>query len=154
MKILEYINNKTNNAYKDFKLVSVIFDKSEKECTFKFLYKDTCKEDDRETLSRLIKEYMDEDVSIVVKLKKAYVDDGLVKTIFNNYISRHNASLAENFSTDDIKVEINDTINVIISCGDFAYNSLSGSDVRADILSKEIDFELVKKYDPIVEENN
>lgn len=135
MKILDYINSKTNNTYKDFKLVSVIFDKSEKECTFKFLYKDSCKDEDRETLSRLIKEYMDEDVSIVVKLKKAYVDDGLVKTIFNNYISRHNASLAENFSTDDIKVEIADTINVIISCGDFAYNYLSGSDVRADILS-------------------
>ena len=160
MKILEYINTKTNNAYKDFKLVSVIFDKSEKECTFKFLYKDTCKDDDRETLSRLIKEYINEDVTVVVKLKKAYVDEGLVKTIFNNYISRHNASLVENFDGNDIKVEISDTINVIISCGDFAYNYLSGPDVRADILSfiqgfffEPVYIELIRKDMPQKEIN-
>ena len=133
MKILDYINNKTDNPYKDFKLVSVIFDRAEKECTFKFLYKETCKEEDREILSKLIKEYIDEEVGIVVKLKKAYVDEGLIKTIFTNYINRHNTSLSDNFSSSDIRVEIDETISVTISCGDFAYNYLSGFDVRADI---------------------
>ena len=46
MKLLDVINNKTNNAYKDFKLVSVIFDKSNIECTFKFLYKNEISDDE------------------------------------------------------------------------------------------------------------
>ena len=39
MKLIDYINQKTNNTYKDFKLVSVIFDEKKLECCYKFLYK-------------------------------------------------------------------------------------------------------------------
>jgi len=90
MKILDYINSKTNNAYEDFKLVSVIFDKSEKTCTFKFLYKDECSDSSRDELKKLIQEYINEDkVEVIVKLKKAYVDADLVKTVVCNYVARH-----------------------------------------------------------------
>lgn len=134
MKILEFINSKTNNAYKDFKLVSVIFDRKERECTFKFLYKDECKDDDRDFLGKLIKEYLDEEVKVTVKLKKAYVDDDLVKTVLANYIARHNASLSDTFKKDDIRVEISDVIAITIMCNAFTYNYLNGQDVRSDIL--------------------
>ena len=88
MKILDFINQKTNNAYKDFKLVSVIFDEKNLECTFKFLYKDEILNNARRELAELIREYFNEDINIVVKCKKAYVDSELVRDIIYNFISK------------------------------------------------------------------
>lgn len=135
MKLLDFINKKTNNAYESFKLVSVIFDRNARACTFKFLYKDTCKDDDRETLARLIKEYLNEEVEIIVKLKKAYVDVDLVKTVINNYVSRHSGSLGDGVLKDDIAVDISNSIVATISCNSFAYGYLSSPDAKADILA-------------------
>lgn len=135
MKLLDYINSKTNNAYEGFKLVSVIFDKSAKECTFKFLYRDECKEDDRVTLARLIKEYMGEEVGVIVKLKKAYIDDDLVKTVICNYISRHSSSISDGITKDDITVEIDGNITATISCNPFAFGYLSSLDAKSELLA-------------------
>ncbi len=135
MKLLDFINKKTDNAYENFKLVSVIFDRSAKECTFKFLYKDCCKDDDRVVLARLIKEYLDEEITIVVKLKKAYVDVDLVKTVINNYASRHSGSIGDGILKDDIDVDISDNIVATISCNSFAFDYLSSPDAKADFLS-------------------
>lgn len=135
MKLIDFINSKTNNAYEGFKLVSVIFDRTSRECTFKFLYKDMCKDEDREILSRLIKEYLDEEVTVIVKLKKAYVDIDLVKTVINNYVSRHSGSLGDGITKDDVLVEISDSIVVTISCNPFAYGYLNSAEAKADILS-------------------
>ena len=106
MTLMEFINNKTNNAYKDFKLVSVIFEESTRNCTFKFMYKESIKSDDKEKLSRLIQEYISDDVNIIVKCKKAYVDSDLVKDIITNYIGRNLTSVV-GIAKDNINVEIN-----------------------------------------------
>ena len=89
MKLLDYINQKTNNAYKDFKLVSVIFDRNTKNCTFKFLYKNEIKEEDKPNLTKIIEEYLPQKVNIVVKCKKAYVDKDLVREVVFNFITKH-----------------------------------------------------------------
>ena len=44
------INQNTNDAYKDFKLVSVIFDEETNELIFKFLYKDEMAETAKDEL--------------------------------------------------------------------------------------------------------
>lgn len=135
MKLLDYINSKTNNAYEGFKLVSVIFDRSAKECTFKFLYRDECKDDDRVTLAKYIKEYMGEEVGVIVKLKKAYIDNDLIKTVVCNYISRHCSSISDSITKDDISVEIDTTIGVTIACNPFAFGYLSSVEAKSELLA-------------------
>ena len=90
MKLLEFINNKTNNAYKDYKLVSVIFDENKIECTFKFLYKNEITEEDKDNLHNLVTEYLNnEQVNVVIKCKKAYLDCDLVNDVIYNFIVDH-----------------------------------------------------------------
>ena len=67
MKILDYINQKTDNAYKDYKLVSVIFDEATRDLTFKFLYKDEIYQDTKDVLFKLIQEYFGEPINIIIK---------------------------------------------------------------------------------------
>lgn len=134
MKILDYINKQTNNAYKDFKLVSVIFDKNLRECTFKFLYKNELKENDKCTLQKLIKDYLPQDVGVVIKCKKAYVDCELVRDVLYNFVTKHYSSVASDFEKEDITVTIDNTINATINCNDFNYIHLSDPNVYKDIL--------------------
>lgn len=135
MELLNFINKKTNNAYLDFKLVSVIFDKTKKECVFKFLYKNEIKDEDKPRLTQLIHEYLPQDVDVVVKCKKAYVDIELVRDIIHNFIIKHYSSVAVDFDKKDIDVKIDDDIYVTINCNKFNYNHLSSPVVYNDILT-------------------
>lgn len=135
MKLLDFINQKTNNAYMDFKLVSVIFDKSNRECTFKFLYKNEIKDEDKPTLLHLIEEYINQDVKVVVKCKKAYLDIDLVRDVIYNFIVKHYSSVAVDFDKKDIVVEIDGDIFVTINCNKFNYNHLSNPLVFNEISS-------------------
>jgi DNA polymerase III epsilon subunit family exonuclease len=135
MNLLDYINDNTNNAYKDFKLVSVIFDENSYDCIFKFLYKNDIKDDDKEKLTNLIEKYFNEpDVKVIVKCKKAYVDESLVKDVVFNYISRHFASVVVGLDKNDIFVNLTDGINVSINCNEFQFNYLNSPNVYQDIL--------------------
>ena len=135
MKLLDFINKKTNNAYLDFKLVSVIFDKSNRSLTCKFLYKNEIRDDDKTTLCRLIKEYLPQDVDVIVKCKKAYVDEDLVKDIIYNFINKHYSSVAVDFDKNDIDVSIDGDIYVTINCNNFNYNHLSSPVAYSELLS-------------------
>ena len=134
MKLLDYINQKTNNAYKDFKLVSVIFDRHTKDCTFKFLYKNEIKEEDKANLTKLIEDYLPQKVNIIVKCKKAYVDNDLVREVVFNFITKHYSSVAVSFDKNDIEVEISDAIQITINCNSFNYNHLINAPVYKEIL--------------------
>lgn len=135
MRLLDIINEKTNNAYKNFKLVSVIFDKKQRECVFKFLYKDEIKNDDKETLKRIIEEFLNQDVQVVIKCKKAYIDADLVRDILYNFIIRNFASIAVNFKKENINVEIDDSINVTITCNDFIYKYMISNNIKEEIMA-------------------
>lgn len=133
MKILDYINKKTNNAYIDFKLVSVIFDRNSHDLTFKFLYKNELKDDDKVTLTKLINEYLPQKVNVIVKCKKAYVDKDLIRDVIYNFIIKHYSSVASDLTKSDILVELTDSINVTINCNEFNYKHLSSSAILKDI---------------------
>jgi len=152
MKILDFINKKTNNAYKDFKLVSVIFDESAKSCTFKFLYLNDMKDECRDELSKLVSEYINADIDVIIKCKKAYVDNDLVKDVLYNFITKHYASVAVDFDKEFIEVGIDDSINVNVKCSEFQYKYFSSSQIKGEIMAYaegfffepfSIDFELI-----------
>ena len=53
----------------------------------KFLYKDTIADNAREELYDLITKYFNEPkIKVVVKCKKAYIDEGLVRDVLYNFI--------------------------------------------------------------------
>lgn len=134
MKLLDYVNEKTNNAYKDYKLVSVIFDRSKKECVLKFLYKNEINDDDKSTLQKLVAEYLKVDISIIIKCKKAYADSDLVKDVIYNFLTRNYASVCVGFEKDNITADVSDEIYVTISCNKFQHGYLSSSEIKKEIL--------------------
>ena len=134
MKLLDYLNEKTNNAYKDYKLVSVIFDKSKKECTFKFLYKNEISDEDKYLLKDLIVDYLKEDVSVVVKCKKAYADNDLVRDVLYNFLTKNYASVCVGFDKNNISAEVSEEIDVKIFCNKFQHGYLSSSEIKKEIL--------------------
>ncbi len=136
MNILDYINQNTDDAYKDFKLVSVIFDEEKIELICKFLYKDTIKENAREELHKLISKYFDEpQVNIIVKCKKAYIDEGLVRDVLYNFIIKNFNSIGLDFDKSRIDVKISDYIAVVINCNEFQYQYINGNAVECEIIS-------------------
>jgi len=135
MKLLDFINQNTNDAYKDFKLVSVIFDENDLSCTFKFLYKDSIKDNARTELSELIKKYFNDDINVIVKCKKAYIDCDLVRDIIFNFISKNYNSLGINFDKNNINVQITDVIDVSIICDSFQYSHIHGTSIEQEIVS-------------------
>ena len=135
MKLLDFINEKSNNAYKDFKLVSVIFDEKLKVLTFKFLYKDIIREDDKANLISLIREYIKEDVDVIVKCKKAYIDKELVLEVIYNFIIRNFNSIGVDFVKDNIKVNLaDDSIYVHIECTPFQHNYIINNSIDMEII--------------------
>ena len=158
MKLLDFINQKTNNAYKDFKLVSVIFDEKELMCTFKFLYKDTIADNGREELTKLISEYYSEDIKIIVKCKKAYIDEDLVRDVIFNFITKNFNSIGINFDKNNIAVEINDNINLTITCNSFQYehiNNMIDREIVAyanSFFFEDFNLQIILDHEEIVEE--
>ena len=135
MELLNFINQKTNNAYKDFKLVSVIFDENNLSCTFKFLYKDNISENTKDELSNLIKQYLQEDVEIIVKCKKAYIDESLIRDVIYNFIIKNFSSISQDFKKEDIRVTINEAINVTISCNEFNRDYILDNSIDKEIIN-------------------
>ncbi len=139
MTLIDFINKKTNNAYKDFKLVSVIFEESSRNCTFKFMYKDSIKSDDKDKLTKLIHEYISDDVNVIVKCKKAYVDSDLVKDIIVNFVHRNLTSVV-GFEKSNIDVKLDHGIYITINCDNIQYGYLNAEKNRADL------FEYVQNF--------
>ena len=136
MNILDYINQNTNDAYKDFKLVSVIFDEEKLELTCKFLYKDTIADNAREELYDLITKYFNEPkIKVVVKCKKAYIDEGLVRDVLYNFIIKNFNSIGLDFEKSRIDVTITDYIAVVINCNEFQYQYINGNSVENEIIN-------------------
>lgn len=136
MKLLDFINEKSSNAYKDFKLVSVIFDKNLLTCTFKFLYKDSIRDEDRGILHDLIVEYIGQkDINIIVKCKRAYIDCDLVNDVLFNFITKHYSSIGIDFSKDNLKIELLDgEIHTTILCTSFQRDYILNNSIDKEIM--------------------
>ncbi|MBE5757392.1 MAG: hypothetical protein E7345_00465 [Clostridiales bacterium] len=135
MKLLEYINNKTDNAYKDYKLVSVIFDETNLECVFKFLYKNEITDEDKNKLHDLVSEYINQEhIKIIIKCKKAYLDEDLVNDVIYNFIFRNYTSVTTDFKKECLSTKIESgEIYTTITCNKFQYNYLSSDNVKKEI---------------------
>ena len=135
MKLLDYINQNTNDAYRDYKLVSIIFDEEKNELTFKFLYKEEMADNAKDELYKLISKYINEPaVKIVIKCKKAYIDESLVRDVLYNFISKNFTSIGLDFKKSRIDVSITDYISVVINCTEFQYQYIKDNSVESEII--------------------
>ncbi len=106
-KLLEYILQKTNNAYQNMKLVGVFYDESSNTSTFKFVYKDkNLYTEDKVRITELLKEYYKNAFNVEVKLKKSYLDDDVIKEFVYRYLSENASSVSNINKSQDIVVDI------------------------------------------------
>lgn len=109
-KLLQYINNKTNNSFTDIKLSNVIYDRENAHITFKFVYKkerNTLTEKERDILQQLSAEFLNENVSVEVKTKKALIDEDVVKDLVFKFVQSNYSSLGTGFTKNNINVVLN-----------------------------------------------
>ena len=119
--LIKYINEQTNNAFTDLKISDVIFNRSTQTVTFKFVYKkdrQTLTEQERELLNKLAKDFLNLNVKIEVKTKKALIDEDVVKIVVLKFVYNNYSAMANSLSQDNIFVDINGndvTVNIEVA---------------------------------------
>lgn len=110
---MTYINQKTNESFKDIKVSSVVFNKQHNEVVFKFIYKpnrNTITAKEREQLKEITSEFLKMQVRVDVKTKKALVDEDVVRDFVFKFVTSEYTSIADGFLKKNIKVELQDNV--------------------------------------------
>ena len=90
----------------------------------------------KDELHQLISQYFDEpQLNIIIKCKKAYIDEDLVRDVLYNFIIRNFTSIGLDFDKSRISVKITDYISVTINCNEFQYQYIKGNSVETDIIN-------------------
>ena len=136
LKFLEYLNEKTNNTYKDIKLVGVIYDNEIDNIILKFLYNtDSFTDEDKETIKKCFIEYIPFDYDrVVVKAKKSYIDSKIVQSEVYKYMITYYKTLNSVFSIDNVLTQGDEKEMVIkISLPKFHYDFLKSKDFENEL---------------------
>ena len=107
-KITEALNKKFNYAYNYLKLYEVTYDQSSLECVVTFLYPQSMEDvytADRIKIQEFLEEYIKINGKIVVKFKKSFLDDRLIKKECIEFISGNFKAIAVYLTEDQISVE-------------------------------------------------
>lgn len=138
-KLINFINETTNNAYTNIKVVSVVYAKNNNLITVKFVYdknKPELTEQDKTTLNALVKQYVGEKVEVEIKYKKALIDEDSVTENVANFVLKNYANVFSMFDKKFVEVLIQD---------DSVYIKIGLLQVLYDYLkNKNFENELVK----------
>ena len=89
----------------------------------------------KDELYNLINKYFNEpNIKIVIKCKKAYIDESLVRDVLYNFITKNFTSIGLDFKKSRINVTITDYISVVINCTEFQYQYIKGNSVESEII--------------------
>ncbi len=113
-KLLEYIHQIKEGAYKNTKFVSVIYHTKEDGLECKMVYEGSMNQQDKQEITQAIKRYLQRDIPVVLKLKKSILDVDVIKMLVRQYLKEHYASLYENFDESKIEASIDDQVTVTI----------------------------------------
>ncbi len=153
-KLLEFINNKSNNKFKNYKLTYACYNKTNKELNLKFVYDDELiNKEDKQLLFDLIKEYLNLNININIKCKKSFVDVDVIKNVLYEYLTKNYENIITNFSINNINVKIEENnVFVAIKLLEVFYNHLQQIGFKDEIKKflemnffANIDVELVKE---------
>ncbi len=139
-KLLEYILQKSNNAYQNIKLVGVFYDEPTNTSTFRFVYRDrNLYVEDKQKITSYLEEYYNNAFKVDVKLKKSYLDDDVIKE-FVYRILKEDASSINNISKSN-------DITVMISNEDVLVTIAVSKQYHEFLLHKKLDEKIKKECD-------
>lgn len=112
------INKNFNNKYDFLRLLEVNYDKSQFCCTIIFLFPQTVTEitdDMREEIYSFLNNYLNLNAKLIIKYKKSFLDEKIIKDSVFNFFAKNNLSLFNNITKDNILVKKDIYINVTLS---------------------------------------
>lgn len=137
-KLLEFINLKTNNQFKDVKISNIVYSKSKETLTIRFVYKkerEALTDKDKSLLNSLIKEFLQFKVKININTKKALIDEDVVKELVYKQIFNNYSSLSATIAKDDILVSMQDSLVTIkINIPQVSYDFLISKNFETEII--------------------
>lgn len=125
-ELLEFINKETNGKFTDFKLAKVTYSEVENLAIFRFVHLNDATEQDRQTLTMLIKKFLNNGINILVKFHKAFIDEDICVDFIKNYVMTNYPNVYAGLNVKDILVKINgNDVNITIKFPQTFYNFLS-----------------------------
>ncbi len=132
--LMSYINEQTNNAYQNVKLIGVVYDKDSEKTSFRFVYHNmTFTQKDKEIIYHLIDTYYNHTMAFEVKAKKDYVDEEVVKEYVYQFIITNHSSIASDISKKNIEVTLGENVKVVVSVYATLYDYLVGKGLAGAI---------------------
>jgi len=154
-QLLQYINEKTDNQFEDFKINSVIFNKENNSAVFKFIYPKTreavVSDDVRAMLKDIIATFLKVDITIDVKTRKALIDADAVRDVIAKFIIENYQSMSFDFNKNNVTVIISgNDVKVTIKASDAQYNFLIGKQADKAIIA-HLDQNFYENFEIILE---
>lgn len=104
---MQALDERFQGKYSALKLYEIVYDKSLLVCSITFLYPynmEDLKSDDRVAITNFLKEFLGLKARIQVKLRKSYLDEGLIKKEVVNFFNTSQKSVAPYITENNIKV--------------------------------------------------
>lgn len=139
-KLLEFINSKTDNKYLDLKVSNLTYNRQDNVFTCRFVYKKdrpTIEEEERKQLCELIKDYINLNLTVDVKTKKALIDEDVVKEFVYRFITNNYISIAEGITKNNILVKIlGNNVTIEVSLSLTVYNIIKNKGIEQELLNE------------------
>ena len=137
--LLEKLNKRYENRYSFLKIYEVVYDKSNFECVITFLYPyeiNDISNLERKEIHDFLVEYLKINANIVVKFKKSYLDEKLIRGDVFNYISQNFKAGAVYLTEKQIKVKNQESLTSIeIYVGEDIKNYFESSNLKLKLNS-------------------
>lgn len=142
MDFIEFLNKNTNNKYTFVKLTDVIYSKSEKVCTCKFVYNGEVKdldESDKSLFSDLLSKYVGIDCEFNIKFKRESLDKEVLFQHISTFIQLYFPSAFSTFKPNNLEIYTEDKVVLKIKILDMYFDYLENRNFEKqlqDYLSK------------------
>ena len=112
---------------KVFKFSSANYNEEKNECVLLFLYSNNNKPTDeqKQSLTKNLQNLTENLCSLKVKFKQSYIDKEVALNLLNEFFQHNLPILLNNFTLNDITLEVSDEINISISCSENQKNIIS-----------------------------
>ena len=148
--IIDYINAKTDNEFSYLKLVDIVFFQGSYNVNFIYPENINLEENDKLRIEKLTKDFLKLNANIQVKIKKSYLEIEIIRKFVYNYILSNFPSMAYNIDKNNIKIDINDVVNITIQCGQLVYDMFKSRKLDMDIL-KSLNTHFCGKFNIVIQ---
>lgn len=135
---LDFINKKTCNQFNFLRLKQVFFDKEQNTCVVSFIYPNNVimNEQDKQRVECAVKEYIQIDGKVDVRISKSFVEKDLIVGQIKKYLQKTSPAIFSNFNFENINVDIAGSVKISFELESPLYNYF----ISSNLDKKLIDF--------------